>query len=204
MNVNSELTINYPFSMNRIYFIFLAILLFPALSFAQNDSLKIAKKEKVFGINMTPLVMRLVPFQTPSMKTGPYNFQFKKYGAKGKDAFIFQFGLNVDVMNEDNSQFNIRMGWEQRKSLTEKWKLVYGTGIMAYVGGLNIPTGPQGNNNNFILTRAGFGTGTSVGIEYYPIPQISIATESILFFGMGTEVIQIVPPIGITLNAHLK
>jgi len=190
--------------MNRIYFILLAMFLFPFICFGQKDSTKVTKKEKVYGLNMTPLLMRLVPFQTPSMKTGPYNFTFKRYGESGKNAFICELGLNIDGNNADNDQFNFRMGWEARKSLTERWKFLYGTGMMAYVGSLNIPEGPQGSNGFFFDTRGGFGLGTSIGIEYYPIPQISIGTESLLFFGFGTEILQIVPPIGVTINAHIR
>lgn len=194
--------------MNRIYFILLSIFLFPFLSFGQTDSLKIAKPktENVFGLNMTPLIMRLVPFQTPSPKTGPYNFQYKSYDAKGRDAILLQLGLNFDgiFVTNSNNHFNFRVAWERRKSLSERWKLLYGTGLMLFAGSLNIPTAATNNITTFLNGQYGIGSGTSVGIEYYPIPQLSIGTESILFFGLATQVVQIIPPFGITLNAHIK
>ena len=65
-----------------------------------SDTVKINPEPKQFrkivGLNLSPLVTQLIPFNRSDPKeAGPYLVRFKSYGPKGKSAFRFSMGIHL-------------------------------------------------------------------------------------------------------------
>ncbi len=177
---------------------------------AAKDSLRVnAPKEKQFQMNVTPLLVKFVPFNRETSFTGPYDFMYKSF--RGDKAFRLALGakLNSNAFNtsDDDSHINLRIGYEKRYTLSPKWRINRGIDWVGTVGGFNVPrptTTPS--FPSFGIVTAGFGAGFSLGIEYRIHPRISISTESMLFLGLQANTLigfTVVPPLGLFISANL-
>ncbi len=158
---------------------------------------------KNIGLNMTPLVTQLVPFnRSDPRQAGPYLIHFKTYGPRNRAAFRFSFGLHLIPDNTgevQDPQVNIAMGWEKRRSLGRRWSYTRGFDFVILAGDLNVP----GNNQNDEVVV--LGCGPVWGIEYFIDPRISIGTEASFILGFSPDfgvTADIIPPVGIFLNHY--
>lgn len=173
------------------------------------DTLKVKPpKERQFQMNLTPLLVKFVPFNRETSFTGPYNFMYKRF--RGNHGFRIALGarINPDAFtNNDDSHINVRIGYERRYDLSPKWKLNRGVDWVGSLGGFNVPR-PTSNPSFPFLGSPGAATGVgfSLGIEYRIHPKLSISTESMLFLGAQTNTVftlTVVPPLGIFISANL-
>ncbi|MBK7468500.1 MAG: hypothetical protein WAS56_12835 [Saprospiraceae bacterium] len=160
-------------------------------------------KNKEIGVNMTTFVSQFVPFGSNFPKGGPFGYSFKKYGSKA--AFRFGLGMSVAVEeNEEDINLHIRLGYERRKKLNDRWAYTRGLDFALMAGNWNIP----GISTGLFSTAIGFGP--VIGIEYYIFPNVYLSTESYIFFGYGGDgefdsgpVFRILPPTGLMLNVRI-
>lgn len=158
---------------------------------------------RIVGLNMTPLVTQLIPFNRSNPReAGPFLLRFKRYGARYKTAFRFSLGMHVvpdENSDFNNPQLNLAFGWERRRSISRRWSYTRGFDFMILGGALNVP----GTENTEALT---FAVGPMYGIEYFIDPRMSIGCEAVLALGFSPDavgvVLQIIPPVGIFLNHY--
>ncbi len=170
------------------------------------DSLKVPKQagyHRIVGLNMTPLVTQLIPFNRSNPReAGPFLLRFKHYGPRMKSAFRFSMGLHLtpgEFDDFEDPQISLALGWEKRRSISPHWSYTRGFDFMFLGGDLNIP----GNSNS---DNATFAVGPLFGIEYFFDKRMSIGCEAVLALGFSpsaeTIVIDILPPVGIFLNHY--
>ena len=158
---------------------------------------------RITGLNMTPLVTQLVPFNRADPNAaGPFLLRFKRYGARNKTAFRLSMGLHLtpdDNDEFDDLQLSLAFGWEKRRSINRHWGYTRGFDIMLLGGDLNIP----GNTNT---ESAIIAVGPLWGVEYFFAQRMSIGVEAVLALGFSPAseiiVIDILPPVGIFLNHY--
>ena len=80
---------------------------------------------KEIGINFTPLVSKLVPFNLGQNNSGLVGLRWKKYYSSR--AFRINFGANVsgDVIDNGNPFIYLSFGVEKRYPITKDKKLAY-------------------------------------------------------------------------------
>lgn len=161
-----------------------------------------------FGMNMTGLINQLVPFKQVSNRTGPYSVSIKFI--KNRNAFRMALGLHLisSTFNPttpntltDIANFNLRLGFERRRIVNEKFNFYQTFDFMMMAGNFNSPINDFEDNE----TVAGVGLGLGLGIEYLIFENLSLSTEGIGFVGIigGTSSIfnaTVIPPIAIFLN----
>ncbi len=150
-----------------------------------------------YGMNISPLLIQILPLNRGSSRTGPYGFSFTRINRKNK---IFRMGLGifVDEFDEDNSHINLRIGGGKLRAINEKWHLMTGWDLMIFAGSFNTPSSENADDG-------GIGFGPFMSIQYYLSSNISLSTESRLF--MGTSVnsgvtFRVIPPISVLLNVN--
>jgi hypothetical protein len=163
------------------------------------------KGRRIVGINMTPLLTQLVPFNRSSPRdAGPYLAHFKWYNRTGRTAFRMSIGVRLredtDVFELDDPQLNFAIGWEKRRNISRRWSYTRGFDFMFLAGDQNIP----GSENNFDPL---IGFGPAWGIEWAIEPHITLGTEATLAIGIvpdsGPQV-ELLPPVGIYLHYYFK
>lgn len=158
---------------------------------------ELPERYKMIGLNMTPLLTQLVPFNRSNPNVaGPYMMTYRSY--RQNNAFRFGLGANIseDAIDNNNASFNMRMGWERKKSFYENWSYSFGFDFFISGGGFNLVNGGNGND-------ASFGGGLVWGIEYFLNPKISLNVESAFYFGAAVDEganILFIPPVGLNLN----
>jgi len=182
-----------------------AIILLSFSGFSQKEergSLKyeLPQRHKMVGLNMTPLLVQLIPFNrsNPNL-TGPYSLNYRSF--RGNSAFRFGLGAFVDEdffdTGQTNPHFNMRLGWERRKSFYQRWAYSFGLDFFASVGGFNI----QSNGN--LDDEGTVGMGFVWGTEYFINPKVSLSVESQFLMGFlnsdGATLI-FIPPVALYLN----
>lgn len=152
-----------------------------------------------YGMNISPLLIQVLPLNRGSNRTGPYGFSYTRINRKNK---IFRLGLGifVDEFDEDNSHINLRIGGGKLRKISEKWHLMTGWDLMIFAGSFNTPSTENSDDG-------GIGFGPYMGIQYYLTSNISLSTESRLF--MGTSVnsgvtFRVIPPISVFVNVNFK
>lgn len=159
---------------------------------------------KIVGLNMTPLLTQLIPFNRSNPReAGPYLVHFKKYGLSGKNAFRFSMGIHLVPDDQDelaDPQFNIAFGWEKRRSISKRWSYTRGFDFMFLAGDLNVP----GVANTEESAAIAFGP--VWGIEFAIDRRITIGTEAALALGWSPDsegfLFDIIPPLGIFLHHY--
>lgn len=176
------------------------------VGFSQDDSIvelsnepkyELPERYKMIGLNMTPLLTQLIPFNRSNpLVAGPYMMTYRSY----RDNNAFRFGLGANLTNESfnnsTATFNMRMGWEKKKSFYESWSYSFGLDFFISGGGFNLSN--ASNNESGV-----FGTGVVWGIEYFVNPKVSLNVETAFYLGAGGDdgpTILFIPPVGLTLN----
>lgn len=165
----------------------------------------------VCGMNLTPLLNSLIPFQTPTTRVGPYNFVYRRYA--NNTAFRMGLGLRLvpapgfNDPNRNLNHFNARIGFEKRRQLYKNLYYTGGLDAVGFVNSFNLPgTATQTPNPFFFFQDAGIGLGATMGLEYFLLPQLSISTEGMMFLGIRSETgfgVEMVPPVSVFVNAYL-
>jgi len=167
-----------------------------------NNSLlyELPHRHKMVGLNMSPLLVQLIPFNRSNPNvTGPYSLNYRSF--RGNSAFRFGLGAFVDTDFFDTGQtsphFNLRIGWEKRKSFYKRWAYSFGLDFFGSAGGFNI----QGGGGSGEEGSAGMGF--VWGTEYFINPKISLSVESQFLIGFltfdGPSII-FIPPVALYLN----
>ncbi len=162
-----------------------------------------ARYRRVVGLNMTPLITKLVPFNRSNPnEAGPFLLRFKHYGPRNKTAFRFSMGMHIspDENGEINDpQFSVAIGWEKRRSISKHWGYTRGFDFMFLAGDLNIPGSTNSDNATLAI-------GPLWGMEYFFDQRMSLGVEATLAVGVSlsqeTIVIDVLPPVGIFLNHY--
>lgn len=167
---------------------------------AQEETYPFGKKGfKQLSMNMTPLLVQLLPLNRSGVRTGPYNFIFKRIGRKGR-GLKMAMGMNINLDNEDENHLNIQIGGERVKKVNDKWRYSRGISLIAYVGSFNTPSISNDNSD------VGVGAGFTMGIEYLFSEHISLSTEGMWAIGTNSNdgfFTQVIPPISIFFNVNL-
>jgi hypothetical protein len=160
-------------------------------------------KSRIIGLNMTPLLTQLIPFNRADPRDfGPFLMRFKNY-KNGKNAI--RFGLGVQILGEDiffsteesKTFLNIQWGWERRKNISDRWSYTKGIEAVALIGNSNLP-----NERN--SESVSVGVGLPWGIEYAIAPRITLSTEIelVLLVSEFGPTIRLLPPVGLFLNYY--
>ncbi len=155
------------------------------------------------GLNMTPLLTMLIPFNRSNPKiTGPYMMKFHRY----KNNKFFRSSIGVDLADafnddEENAHFNVRFGWGKRRLMHDRFALLTSFDITVSVGDLNI-LGTKDQDG------AKFAVGPTWGMEYGLNDKMNIGIETALLIGVGVGfntgfVFEFVPPVAIYLNVRV-
>lgn len=166
----------------------------PIFEALQNDSSLVMNQ---YGMNLSPLLLQLIPLNRGSRLTGPYGFSYSSINQKNK---VFRLGLGAFIDEDfDNSHINLRIGFGKLRKLSERLHLTTGWDFIVFAGSLNIPN----ENENF--EDAGIGIGPMMGLQYYLLPNISLGTES--FFFMGTTdsspvAFRVIPPLAVFVHVN--
>lgn len=166
------------------------------------QKLRMVTGYKIVGLNMTPLLVQLIPFNRSNPRvTGPFYISTKTY-KKANQGFRFGIGLDVDPAGDEDAEeafFNIRIGWEKRKAFSQRWAYYGGFDFMLIGGDLNI-SGTKSEETG------AFGIAPVWGIEYALTEHIYISTETALFLGIDFGVFEsvprfeFIPPVSLFLN----
>ena len=143
------------------------------------------------GLNFTPFLSKLIPFNFTDSDAGLVGLNWKSYGLK--NAFRMSFGANLaqdDFFNTDNYLY-LSIGYEKRRGLGKNWS--YTTGWEA------ILEADEKDESSFI------GASKFFGIEYNFTDRIYVSTEGALRMGFssGLPAVQIDLPIALFFNVRL-
>lgn len=191
--------------MKKILTLILATLFFSFSGFTQEDNedllkFELPRRHKMVGLNMTPLLVQMIPFNRSNPNiSGPYSLNYRSF--RGNSAFRFGLGafISDDFFNNDQTSphFNLRMGWERRKSFYQRWAYSFGLDFFASGGGFNIQ---NGNNDE---DEGSVGMGFVWGTEYFINPKISLSVESqflVGFLSSDGPTLIFIPPVALYLN----
>jgi len=161
---------------------------------------ELPRRHKMVGLNMTPLMVQLIPFNrsNPNL-SGPYSLNYRSF--RGNSAFRFGLGAFVSEDFFDTGQtsphFNLRIGWEKRKSFYKRWAYSFGLDFFGSAGGFNIQGGGSSEE------EGSAGMGFVWGTEYFINPKISLSVESQFLIGFLTfdgPTLIFIPPVALYLN----
>ncbi len=198
------MTINILFSKSNTYLLALCcaccLLFHSTITQAQEHQHPFGPKGfKQFSMNITPLLVQLIPLNRSSIRTGPYNFFYKKIGKRGR-GFRAAIGMNINDEIEDDSHLNIKIGWERMRKVNSKWRYSRGVDLVVFGGSFNTPS-INNNSDDF-----GIGIGFSLGFEYLFSEYISLSTEATWVTGASGNsgfFTQVIPPVSVYFNVSL-
>jgi hypothetical protein len=139
------------------------------------------KNSKEIGVNITNFISQFVPFGNNAPNLGPFSYSYKYYGSAA--AFRFGLGMNISSLenNFDDFFLNIRIGYEKRKHINNKWAFTRGMDLAFFAGDESL------NTNNTGDAPVILGIGPMIGIEFYIWPNVYLSTENFIFFGLGSS-----------------
>ena len=187
--------------MKQVFFALYILLIFSVVSNGQTEtsntvleesSIKFPDRYKVVGLNVTPLLTQLIPFNRSNpLTSGPYFMTYRVYN--GRNAFRYGLGTNIsnNSIDDNNVFLNLRLGWERRKSFYKRWSYSFGFDTFLSGGGFNLA---DNGNDDFLRVGVGF----VWGMEYFINPKVSLNIETALYF--GNTLFQFIPPVGLNLN----
>lgn len=204
---------NYLFPYLSIYSFLFIFLMSESTIFAQEtfdsqtmDSLNTQqtkpqkKRLTQFGMNVTPLLMQLLPLNRGTNRTGPIDLLFKRINNQTLWAFRLAAGVNIDVEDEINSHVNLRLGFEKRIDVGKNMYMQTGMDVVGFAGSFNTPAEQISDN-----TQVGIGIAPILGFEYNITQNISLSTETALFIGTATEApfyVHVISPTSVFLNVR--
>ena len=163
-------------------------------AFAQTDSTDfydLPRKYRVVGMNTTPLLTQLIPFNRSNpQSSGPYTMTYRSF--TGRNAFRFGLGMSLSDRADVNGflNLNMRFGWQKKKSFYKRWSYGFGLDFFLVTGGFN-------NSQREFDDDAGFGLGPVWEMEYAINKRVRASIESALFLGGGFDtgaVFTFIPP----------
>ncbi len=170
----------------------------PAQSLVRDTSFaQTFRQRRSVGLNMTPLLTQLVPFnRSDPRNAGPFLLRFKWNNTARTTAFRMSMGFNLtlDAFDNETPQLNFAIGFEKRRSISQRWSYTRGLDLVFLAGDSGIP----GNESEEF---GGIGLGPVFGIEYAIAPRITLGTEGML--AIGLPLLIVIPPVGVFLNYHL-
>lgn len=193
--------------MKRIIIIYILGMLMVQPTMAQNaksasDSTKIVIHERQVNFNMTPFTAQFIPFNAINpLTSGPVNIGAKIFS--NNVGYRFGIGVNINDGNSNqNMHFNMRNGYEIRRSINNQWNYSHGCDAILSLGNLNLP-GNTSENGQVLVGLAPFW-----GVEYCFSKNLSISTETSLLIGISSGNfldsnpfrLQFIPPIALYLN----
>ena len=149
---------------------------------------------KEIGINFTPLVSKLVPFNLGQNDSGLIGLRWKKYYSSR--AFRLNFGANVsgDVIDNGNPFIYLSFGVEKRYPITKDKKL-------AYTSAWDLAFSVEGEEGEGF-----YGIAKGYGFEYHITKRIFLSTEAQMNLGVGGEEgikVQFQLPTAVFVNVRL-
>ncbi len=163
---------------------------------------------KAIGINTTPLLTQLIPFNRADPRTtGPFYIEWRNYGVyqgEGRyNGLKMSLGLNINPEEDiDNprSFLAFRLAFEGRRSISPRWGYTRGFSLLFAGGNLNLPGSETGNPDAF------FGFGPHWGFEYSVVPNLTLGVETSLMIGTSNfgPRLEILPPIGLFCNFWMQ
>jgi hypothetical protein len=150
---------------------------------------------KEIGINFTPLISKLVPFNLGQNEAGKIGLIWKKYYSKR--AFRISLGANIteDFQDIDTDFFYLAVGLERRYPITKDKKIAYTSAWDIFLQADENGDGPA------------VGLAKGYGFEYHFTKRIFISTEAQFKIGLGGEfggpVIEFQLPLAIFVNVRL-
>ncbi len=149
------------------------------------------------GINFTPLISKLVPFNLGQNTAGLVGLKWKKYYSKR--AFKIDFGVNVseESINDGSPFAYLGIGIETRYPITKDKKI-------AYTSAYDLFFSAEGSDGNPII---GFSKG--YGLEYHFTKRVFLSTEAAFQLGRmlddfnETIVVKFQLPTAIFVNIRL-
>lgn len=162
-----------------------------------------SKRESVIGLNVSPLLLQLMPFNTQNpLISGLYNFTYKSY--KNQKAFVVSVGATTFNANtsQQNPFLNIRVGLERQKVAHKNWFYTKGLSVLMSNGHLNI-FGNSGSRRGENLT---IGIGPTWSFGYRVNQTIRIGSEMMLLIGGGDNGVNLafIPPLAIDVWINLS
>lgn len=175
--------------------ILLLIAMFTTFFFSQNlyaQDGDMMKKETYheLGINVTTFINEFVSLNNNDADLGDYMVTYKYHF--GQTALRFGLGGRLTQLNEDNvggatrktnnSQFDIRVGYEWKKPITKKW--AFYTGIDAIASSDRDVSIANSSVDEVTSTQSttSFGGGPILGIQFFINSHISLGTEGSFYY----------------------
>jgi len=122
------------------------------------------------GLDFTPLISKLVPFNLTETETGLIGLKYKRY--KRTHAFRLNVGANLaSPSNDENNFFYFSMGYEKRQTFTKNWSYVTGIEFVSYF-----------EDRAMFQEETFIGASKFFGIEFNISEHIFLATEGNLAF----------------------
>lgn len=155
----------------------------------RGEEQEVEKKEEYYwsyhrevGLNFSPLISKLVPFNLGDSDVGFTNFSFKKYGRKF--GFRINAGIDFDDEEEENDGFALlTLGFEKRRLITKK---------------VTLATGMDFGLFGFFDDDPFFNISTFYGFEYNINEKLFFATEANIQLLMGDGLqLRVNPPVAI-------
>lgn len=165
----------------------------PIFDIHLEDSTKVVRQ---FGMNMSPLLVQLIPLNRGTVRTGPYGFNYARINYRNR---VFRLGLGAWIDDfSDDSNLNLRIGFGKLRKISEKFHLMTGWDFMAFGGNLNLPASND-------LDEAGLGIAPFMGVQYYLLPNVCIGTEGSFFMGITSNTpisFRALPPVGVFVHVN--
>ena len=171
--------------------LFICSLVAPVFSQKMDDStavvyFKKGRKEKQVGLNMTPLISQLVPFNRSNpLVSGPFTVNWKNY--RGKNAVRYGLGARFKLLSDAENApgiLNFHIGWEHRRRVFDRLAMFQGADVFFSIGGFDLPGFDL--DDSFFDFNGGIGFGPIWGFEYAITPVLSVSTEAALHIGLLT------------------
>lgn len=183
----------------KIPYYLMIILILPLTANTQGMDSIFFTKHKEVGLNLTNLIAQFIPFGNNAPSAGPFIVSFKSYGKK-KTALRIGLGLNTfnSFSTTDRVSFNVRIGYEKRRIINSKLTYINGFDFVILAGDIGNPV------NNPDEEFGAVGLGIPLGIEYNIYPNLFLSIETLIFFGIGSDIIDLstIPPTGLFLNTR--
>lgn len=161
------------------------------------------EKFRLVGINMSPLLVQLIPFnKTNPTLVGPYFVDFNRF--KGQRSFHTSFGFLISTDNNfdflDNANLNFRIGTSRQRIISDRWNFYSGFDFYLALGSFNL----IGDNRN---DASVIGLGPKWQVEYRINKFISTSVETAMVLGadltFGDPELRFLPPVALNLNMVL-
>ncbi|MCO6489342.1 MAG: hypothetical protein J5I98_13035 [Phaeodactylibacter sp.] len=186
--------------MPRHCFLFFLLLLGPLAAAQESPEGQPAGRYHAIGLNASPLLVQLAPFNRSNPRVlGPYFTTYRVYSSRGR-AFRLALGWDVDASldaDEAQNHFNLRLGWERRRKIADRWSYSMGWDFAISGGDFNLP-GEKEADTGFL------GFGPTWGFEFFINRTVSLSTEVSLWAGIdlneGIPRLLVVPPVALLLN----